>query len=68
MKKLSLNVKGMHCPSCEMLVTDSLTEIKGIEKAEAFHKKGKVDVSFDEKLVSEKQIKETIKKEGYEVE
>jgi copper chaperone CopZ len=66
MKKLMLNVKGMHCSSCEMLIKDSLDEL-GVPKAEASHKTGIVNVEFDEKKVSEKKIKEAIKKEGYEV-
>jgi copper chaperone CopZ len=68
MKKITLKVKGMHCPSCEMLIKDSLEEIEGIKKAELDHKKGTAIVEYDEKKVNEALIKSTIAKEGYKVE
>jgi copper chaperone CopZ len=67
MKTLTFNVKGMHCTSCEMLITDSLSEMAGIKKAEASHKKGVVKVEFDESKVKAPDIKKIIAAEGYEV-
>ena len=61
------NVNGMHCPSCEMLIRDSLEETNGISNAEASHKENKVNVEFDDTKISENRIKEIITKEGYEV-
>lgn len=66
--KKDFNVDGMHCPSCEMLIVDSLEEFEGIAKATASHKKGKVHVEYDESLLSTDMIKKIIKNEGYEVE
>ena len=61
-----IKVKGMHCKSCEMLLTDSISEIKGIEKVSADSKKGEVVVNYsNESLINE--IKKTIEKEGYKV-
>lgn len=67
MKNLTLNIKGMHCPSCEILIKDSLEETDGIKKAEVSNEKGMAEITFDEKLIDEKKIKDIIKKEGYEV-
>ena len=67
MAKLKLNVKGMHCGSCEMLIKDSLEETEGIEKVEVSHKSGEVNIDFDESKVNEHKIKEIIKNEGYKV-
>jgi len=66
MKKATFNVKGMHCKSCEMIIGESLTDL-GAKKAKAAWKAGTVDVEYDEKTLSEQQIKDAIKKEGYEV-
>ena len=66
MKKVELNIKGMHCNSCVMLIKDALDETKGVSDAKVDLKKNNAVVSFDEKAVTEKQIIEIIKKEGYD--
>ena len=63
----TFKVKGMHCKSCEMLITDSLNETEGVQQATASQKSGIVNVRFDEAKVSPAQIKAIIQKEGYEV-
>jgi len=60
-------VKGMHCKSCEMLITDSLEEAGGVNKVTASHAKGLVTVDFDDKKIGEERIKSIIRNEGYEV-
>ena len=65
--KKMFKVKGMHCPSCEMLLKDSLGEADGVKNAEASYAKGTVNVEFDETMISEHRIRDIIKKEGYEV-
>lgn len=67
MKKITLKVKGMHCPSCEMLVKDSLDEFDGIVSVSASFKEGTVDVEFDESAVSMDKVKTIIRNEGYKV-
>ena len=63
---MKLIVKGMHCKSCKMLVTDALEE-NGAKNIviELNEKKQVGKVSF-ENLEIEKAI-ELIKKEGYEI-
>ena len=65
MKKIKLNVEGMHCSSCEMLVNDALEEIGAKSKANS--KSGIVEVEFDESKIDEIEVINTIKKEGYKV-
>ncbi len=65
MKEITLNVKNMHCKSCEMLITDALEE-KEI-KSKIDFKIGTVTVSFNEKKITEEKIKEIIIKSGFEV-
>lgn len=67
MMKLKLNVKGMHCKSCEALVEDSLESAKGVKSAEASAKNESITVEFDESIINEKKIKQIIQNEGYEV-
>jgi len=68
MKNIKIQTKGMHCPSCEMLVTDELNDQKGVVKSKADHKTGIVEVEFDETKINLNKIKEIIKQEGYNVE
>lgn len=64
--KKTFNTKGMHCKSCEMLVGDSVAEIKGVSKVKADHSKNTVDVEFSPPA-TEDAIRKAIEKEGYTV-
>ncbi|MBI4173384.1 MAG: heavy-metal-associated domain-containing protein [Candidatus Aenigmarchaeota archaeon] len=66
MKKMLLNVKGMHCNSCEQLIAMALDDL-GIKGAKADHKTGAVSFSFDPAKVDMEKIKAAIRDEGYEV-
>jgi copper chaperone len=66
MEKQTMKVKGMHCKSCEMLIKDSLEELPGIANVQADHKKGLVIFEFDKAKGNTQDVKDAIKKEGYE--
>jgi len=66
MKKTKLNVSGMHCKSCEMLIKDELEEIPGVAGVEASHKDGCVLVSHEDSANLDK-VKARITKLGYKV-
>ena len=63
MKKV-FKTTGMHCKSCEMLLTDSISELKGVEKVKANYSKNEIEVEF-EAPANEKEIVKAIEKEGY---
>ena len=65
MKKIKLQVKGMHCKSCEAIISDSLSEMDGVKSSKANHQKGTVEIEFDESKVKEEDFVKAIKKEGY---
>ena len=67
MINFKVKTKGMHCPSCEILVKDSLEEFEGVIKVDASHKSGIIIVKFDEKKINESKIKNVIKEEGYRI-
>ena len=64
---IKIKTTGMHCPSCEMLVQDSLEDEHGISKAEADYKSGVININFDDAKINIQSIKQIIKKEGYEI-
>ncbi len=67
MKNIKIQTSGMHCSSCEILLKDSLEEIGGVNRAEASHETGIVDVNFDGTKTNEQAIIDIIKLEGYEI-
>ena len=67
MKKITLNVKGMHCSSCEVLLKDILGDEAGVANAQISVAKGTAVVEFDENKITEDKIKDIIRKEGYGV-
>ncbi len=60
-----MKVGGMHCGSCEAIVTEALEELKGVEKTEV--SRSSATVVYDERVVSPEALKAAIEKEGYTV-
>lgn len=60
--KTTLNIKGMHCHSCEFLIGEALEDI-GV-KSSINSKKGTAIVQFDDSKISLDQIKKAISDEG----
>ena len=61
-----LKVKGMHCKSCEILLSDVLSEISGISKISIDHKSGMLRFTYtNESLLTE--VKKVIEEQGYTV-
>jgi copper chaperone CopZ len=61
MTKAVFRVSGMHCPSCEMLAADVLSD-EGV-KAKADFKTGEIAVEFDDKKITLEKIKKLIESE-----
>ncbi|MBI4983155.1 heavy-metal-associated domain-containing protein [Candidatus Woesearchaeota archaeon] len=67
MKRITLKVIGMHCKSCEMLITDALMGV-GAKECKADSKTGTVVIEFNEKKLSPQKIEALIQQESYKVE
>jgi copper chaperone len=65
--KQELHVTGMRCSGCEMLVSEALEEMDGVEKAHASHETGSIVVEFDESKVDLASIKAVIEGQGFVV-
>ncbi|MBW3020611.1 cation transporter [Candidatus Woesearchaeota archaeon] len=68
MKKVNIKIKGMHCPSCEILIQDILEETEGVKKAKVSLKTNSAEIEFDEKEVQLDYLKSLIRQEGYKIE
>ena len=65
MEKITLNVKGMHCSSCENSIKKALKDIGA--KASVDVKGGMVSAEYDSGKVDIKDIRAAIEKTGYKV-
>ena len=66
MTKSVFRVTDMHCSSCVMLVESIEDDLSGIQRVKASYQKARVEVEYDETMVSEAQIVAAIKQKGYE--
>ncbi|MBT3940844.1 copper-translocating P-type ATPase [Candidatus Woesearchaeota archaeon] len=65
MKKINVDIKGMHCQSCVTLVERSLKKLDGVQDAVVNLTTEKATVNFDESKLTETQVVDTISKKGY---
>lgn len=65
-RTINLEVKGMHCSSCEMLIKDELSELSGLKDISIDPKTGKGSLVATSKLVTDEAIIKAIKSAGYE--
>lgn len=63
---ITFSVKGMHCLSCEALIKDEMSELKGITDIKIDHKTGLGSALIDSMLVGDSQvILKAIENAGY---
>ena len=63
---INVEVKGMHCQSCEMLIKDELSSLSGLKDISIDSKTGKGTLVATSKHVSDEAIIAAIKSAGYE--
>ena len=67
MKKIKINIEGMHCSSCTSNIERSLKKTKGVKDASVslLLKKGIVEC---EDAVSDEELKKAVARAGYKTE
>ncbi|MGV8086367.1 MAG: heavy metal translocating P-type ATPase [Candidatus Woesearchaeota archaeon] len=66
MKKIDLNITGMHCASCAILINKSLSKTEGVSEANVNYASLKARIVFDDKKLSEKDLINVVKNRGYD--
>ena len=66
-RRITLQIKGMECPNCPMILESIEDTLAGVKKAEASYRKAQLIVEFNEAELSVDQIKAAVQKLGYEV-
>ncbi|MDH7476043.1 MAG: sulfite exporter TauE/SafE family protein [Microgenomates group bacterium] len=64
MKQKKLKIKGMHCPSCNILVKDKFSQVKNITKIIADYKTQEAKIFYQGDISTEK-LNQLIKPYGY---
>lgn len=67
LKKVRLEVGGMHCASCAINIEKSVQKIPGVKSVSVNYANKKAFVEFDESQVGLSAIAEEVKKEGYSI-
>jgi len=65
--KSEIKVSGMRCSGCEMLVSEALEEMDGVQQAKASHETGLVEIEYDESMVDLAAIEAVIESQGFHV-
>ncbi|HEY5549010.1 MAG TPA: heavy-metal-associated domain-containing protein, partial [Coriobacteriia bacterium] len=60
-----LNVEGMHCHSCEKLVTASVGSVAGVQSVSADAAAGRVDVVIDPERLGTDELVDAVVKAGF---
>lgn len=66
MSKQTLDVTGMQCAGCENVIQSELESVRGVQRVEADHREGVVEVVAD--TGSTDDVIETLEGLGYEAE
>ena len=64
-KKIDLQITGMHCQSCEILIKEELSELPGVSEINVDHKTGMAHLFLDEAQSSPDALLTAISKAGY---
>jgi len=67
MKKLTVEIEGMHCASCALNIEKALKSKKGVLKASVNFASEEAFVEFSHNLLDAEEIKKTIREVGYDV-
>jgi copper chaperone CopZ len=67
MIKKTYSIPDMHCVNCKMKLEGIEDSLAGVKRINASYQKQRLEIEFDETLVSEEQIQQAIRKLGYSV-
>ena len=64
--KTTILAKGMYCTSCESVIKNAILRTKGVKRAGVDYASEKVEIEFDPKATSLKEIMSAVERAGYE--
>lgn len=67
MKKITLDIEGMHCASCAVTIEKELGKVDGVKKANVNYTLARASVEAEADDFDDKVLRDVIEKEGYSV-
>ena len=67
-KNVELKIEGMHCQSCEALISEELRNVPGVEEVVVSYTEGKAKVAADLTRVTDKDLVAAVSRAGYAAE
>ncbi len=64
-KNITLKITGMHCASCEQIITEELSELVGISDIKVSAETGRATLILDEEINNRQNILLAVEKAGY---
>ncbi len=64
-KESTINISGMHCASCAVILTKALQKVDGVSSAVVNYSTEKAKVSFDGQKVTEEMLLKAVRGKGY---
>ncbi|MGM9636961.1 MAG: sulfite exporter TauE/SafE family protein [Eubacteriales bacterium] len=65
--RITLRIDGMTCPNCEARIQRMLDSTEGVLSAKVSYRTGEAELSFDEEILTLKEIRKKIGELGYRV-
>jgi Cu+-exporting ATPase len=65
-KKINLKINGMHCASCEKIITMSVDELNGVKVIKIDAQNGRGEIEYDDQSSNDAEILTAIRNSGYE--
>ncbi|MBI4008922.1 heavy-metal-associated domain-containing protein, partial [Candidatus Roizmanbacteria bacterium] len=68
-KKTTLHIQGMHCPSCDILISDKCRELENVKAVKADYRKRTAEIFYTGKIGRDQidEINRKIRPFGYKV-
>lgn len=66
MKTVKMNVIGMECPNCAMILEQIEDKLTGVLRVEASYRKAEMEVQYDDNVVNLDQIRSEVHQLGYQ--
>ena len=64
--RITLKITGMECPNCAMILEGMEDKLPGVLRVEASYHKAQLLVEYDEKRITEAQIRAEVQRLGYQ--
>lgn len=66
MNQITLQLKGLTCPSCMQKIIETVNKLKGVEKIKILFNSSKARIIFNGEIITETEIIHKITEIGYQ--